>query len=318
MAQLNDFGDCASDILGTGTTTCDILSYGDYLGKGLLEKGLNFPITNGANPITESVFDGLIQDRKLHQLINRMAFTQDTPENEVYTDPEGFESSIRDGKPKLTTMYNRGGEFHKALYSLRGDNKWDAFLYFTEGMLLATNVAKTALKGFNGGRFDVSTLRFLAGTDPQQGSAIMQFRSPAEFGRYFQFIPWDKLGFDASQKDGVVDASVTFGASGAPTATDTTFSLKVTPASNAGSPSFAAAYDDVLNWAIGGTQATPKTISTVSYNGDTQELDFVVSSAFIAGDTLQPRLRDLTKDVAVDVYGKFAAGKLAEFHTVTA
>lgn len=307
MATLmNDFGDCQTDVKGTGTTPCDFLSFGDYLGKGMLNKGTSFNITAGQVTLDETVFDGLIQDRKLHQLINRLGFTQDTPENEVFTDGTGLESSVRDGKPKLTTMFARGGEFHKALHSLKGDNRWDAFLYYTNGILLTTNQAGTKAKGFDGGRFDVSTIKFLAGTDPQQGHSMIQFTRPNEFNDSHLFITWEKLGFDASLKDGVIDCTVTVVT--APTNTDLTMSVKLTSTSN--TENILLGFDDILNWATGGTQTTPKVApSAIAYNSATGLYDMTFATAFVTGDTYQPRLRDLTKDVAVDANGKFYAGK---------
>lgn len=306
MAILNNFGDCATEIKGTGTTVCDFLTFGDYLGKGLLNKGTTVDITDGVIALTESVFNGWIQERKLNQLINRLNFTQDTPDNEVYTDPTGLESSIRDGKPKLTTMFARGGEFHKALYSLKGDNRWDALLYFSNGLLMTTNQTGTKAKGFDGGRFDVSTIKFLAGTDPQQGSSMIQFTRPNEFNQTHLFITWEQLGFDASLVDGVVDCAITVETP--PVNAGTTMSVKVTSTSNTGN--VLQGFDDILNWATGGTQTTPKAAPTaVVYNSSTGFYDMTFGSAFVTGDSYQPRLRDLTKDVAKDELGKFYAGK---------
>lgn len=309
---INDFGDCQTDVKGTGTTVCDFLSFGDLLGIGVLAKGTTFAITSGSVALTEAVFDGLIQDRTLHQLINRLNFTQDTPDNEIYTDPTGLESSIRDGKPKQTLMFARGGEFHKALHSLKGDNRWDIFQYFSNGILLTTNQAGTLAKGFDAGRFDVSTLKYLAGTDPQQGSCMIQFTRPDEFNKTHLFITWEALGFDASLVDGVVDCVVTVVTP--PTNTDTTMTVRLTSASNTGN--VLLGFDDILNWATGGVQTTPKAAPTaVAYNSTTGNYDMTFATAFITGDTYQPRLRDLTQNVAVDANGKFYAGR-SEIGTV--
>ena len=149
---INDFGNCQTGVKGTGTTNCDFETVGDYLGQGLFQNGVEFAITAGSVAIDEAIIDGLIQDRKLHQLIDRLGFTQDTPENEVFTDGIGLESSVRTGKTKFTTMYARGLENAKALHSLKGQNRWTAALYFTEGVVLTTNVAGTAAKGFSSSR----------------------------------------------------------------------------------------------------------------------------------------------------------------------
>lgn len=304
---INDFGDCQKNVKGTGTTNCDFETVGDYLGQGLLDQGITFPIdANGSITIDEAVIDGLIQDRKLHQLIDRMAFTQDTPENEVFTDGTGLESSVRTGKTKFTTMYARGLENAKAMHSLKGQNRWDTILYFTEGLVMCTNVAGTAAKGLAVGRFDVSSLRFLTGTDKQQVSTIMQLTKPDELNERALFIPWDKLGVDLSLKDGVIDCNVVVVTK--PINSGTTMSVKLTSASNSGN--VLLGFDDILNWATGGTQATPKLApSAVAYNSSTGLYDFTFATPFVTGDKFQPRLRDTSKDVAVDSRGKFYAGR---------
>lgn len=303
---INDFGNCQSDVKGTGTTNCDFETVGDYLGQGLLQKGVTFTITDGSVAIDESIIDGLIQDRKLHQLIDRLGFTQDTPENEVFTDGVGLESSVRTGKTKFTTMYARGLENAKAIHSLKGQNRWDTILYFTEGVVMTVNVAGTKAKGFDVGRFDVSTIKFLSGTDKQQVSTIMQLTKPDELNDRALFIPWDKLGVDLSLKDGVVDCIITVVTP--PANSDDTMSVKLTSASNSGN--VLLGFDDILHWATGGTQTTPKLAPTaIAYNSSTGLYDMTFATPFVTGDTYQPRLRDLTQDVAVDDLGKFYSGR---------
>jgi hypothetical protein len=303
---INDFGNCQTTVKGTGTTFCDFETVGDYLGQGLLQKGVTFPITLGSVAIDETIIDGLIQDRKLHQLIDRLGFTQDTPENEVFTDGTGLESSVRTGKTKFTTMYARGLENAKAIHSLKGQNRWDTVLYFTNGIVMSVNEGGTAAKGLDVGRFDVSTIKFLSGTDKQQVSTIMQLTNPAELNDRALFIPYTKLGFDLSNKDGVVDCIVTVVTP--PLPAGTTMSVKLTAASNSGN--VLLGFDNILNWATGGTQTTPKLApSAIAYNSSTGNYDMTFATAFIATDKYQPRLRDLTKDVAKDALGKFYAGR---------
>jgi len=312
--KINDFGNCQTTVKGTGTTNCDFETVGDYLGQGLLQKGVTYAITNGEIAIDEAIVDAQIQERKLHPLIDRLGFTQDTPENEVFTDGTGLESSVRTGKTKFTTMYARGLENAKAIHSLKGQNRWDTILYFTEGIVMTTTPDGTKAKGFDIGRFDVSTIKFLSGTDKQQVSTIMQLTRPDELNDRALFIPYDKLGFDMSLKDGVVDVVITVVTPPATAGVATTMSVKLTSASNTGNALLG--FDDILNWATGGVQTTPKPAPTaIAYNSSTGLYDLTFGSAFIAGDTYQPRLRDLTADVAVDSLGKFYAGR-SELGTV--
>jgi hypothetical protein len=306
--KINDFGNCQQIVKGTGVTPCDFETVGDYLGQGLLQKGVSYPITNGEVAIDEEIIDAQIQERKLHQLIDRLGFTQDTPDNEVFTDGTGLESSVRTGKTKFTTQYARGLENAKAIHSLKGQNRWDTILYFTEGVVMTVSPDGSYAKGFDIGRFDVTTIKFLAGTDKQQVSTIMQLTRPDELNDRALFIPYDKLGFDISLKDGVIDANIEVVIPPSTVGSATTMSVKLTSASNTGN--VLLGFDDILMWATGGVQTTPKPAPTaIAYNSSTGNYDLTFGSAFIAGDTYQPRLRDLSKDVAKDSLGKFYAGR---------
>jgi len=107
-------------------------------------------------------------------------------------------------------------------------------------------------------------------------------------------------------KDGVIDCLITVVTP--PVAAGTTMSVRLTAASNSGN--VLLGFDNVLHWATGGTQTTPKLAPTaVAYNSSTGNYDMTFGSAFIVTDTYQPRLRDLTQDVAVDALGKFYAGR---------
>lgn len=305
-SKLNAFGNCILAVKGTGTGPCAFETFGDYLGMSLFDKGLKFAVTAGSVAFDDAIYGLGIQDRKIHPLIRRMNFTQDTPENEVFTDPTGLESSIRDAKPKMTTMYSRGGENAKAIHSLKHDNRWDGALIFTKGLLVTSDVAGENLKGFDIGRFDVSTIKFLAGTDKQQISTMAQFTSPDEFNKRHVFLTWEQIGADLSQQDGVIDVNITVVAPVAASAT--TFEIDAFFADNTESPVLGLL---TANLRIGGTQTTPKTVTLAANTSVPGRYTVTASSAFITGDTYKPTLRDTSKDVAVDTLGKYLAGSSA-------
>lgn len=303
---INSFGNCQTNIKGTGIPICTLDSIGDYLGMGLLQKGTSFDITNKNVLIDETVIDGLIKSRKLHQLINKLEFTGETPENEVFTDATGLEKSVRDGKTKFTTMYD--GSLHRlsAIHSYKGHNRWDALLYFQKGVLMTANVGVTKAKGFTIGRFDVSSIKFLKGTDVQQISTIAQFTKPDEINQRFIFRTWESLGVDLSEKQGVIDTVVEVVTP--PIATGLTMSVKVTLAEN--TDSTVLGLESILAWATGGTQTTPKNNPTTCvYNANTGLYDLGFASAFIVGDTFKPRLITGSNNVYEDGYGMFYAGE---------
>ena len=88
MINLNAFGNCATDVAGTGTGQCPIDQLGDMLGIALLNKGTALDVATDS--LTEAAFRDLITTGKLHQLLDREAFEQNTPDNDLYTSPEGL------------------------------------------------------------------------------------------------------------------------------------------------------------------------------------------------------------------------------------
>lgn len=303
---LNSFGDCQLTIKGTGIPSCSLQSIGDYLGFSLLQKSTSFAITNGDIAISETIVEDLIKSRKLHQFINKIGSTQDVAENEVFTDSIGFETSIREGKMKISTMF--GGSLHRlsAIHTFKGQNRWDMMLHFSKGVLLTSNVSGTEAKGFSIGRFDVTSVKFLQGTDAQQVSTIAQFTKPDELNSRFVFIPWDKLGCDLSEKQGVIDTIVKVVTP--PSAAGTTMSVKVTLAENADSVVLGLA--NTTAWATGGVQTTTKASpNAVVYNATTMNYDLTFATPFVTGDTFAPRLITGANDVYEDGYGMFYAGK---------
>jgi hypothetical protein len=231
----------------------------------------------------------------------------------VFTDSIGLERSVREGKTKFTTMYD--GSMHRlsSIHSLKGHNRWDVALYFSEGMLITVNTTGTSAKGFTAGRFDVSAIKFLNGTDVQQVSTIVQLTKPEEFNDRFLFIPWDKLGVDLSTKNGVIDCDITVVTPA--TNGTSTISVKVTAKSN--SDTTILGLEAITGvFATGGVQTTTKPSPTVSYNVNTGLYDLLFATAFVTGDTYQPRLISGSTNVVSDGFGMFYAGQ-SELKTVS-
>ena len=133
MIKINAFGQCSEDILGTGIGECPITDLGDLQGLGLLKKGTTLSIATDS--FDETSFRALITGGKLHQVINSYAFEDTTPESERSTSSVGLMESVRAGKPMYNFTFKKGLGFHKAVYSLKGQNRCDAMFYFTKGIL---------------------------------------------------------------------------------------------------------------------------------------------------------------------------------------
>jgi hypothetical protein len=303
---LNAYGDCATLVGGTGYGSCDPKTMGDLLALSVFDKSVSFPITNGVATISESVIDGLIQDRKLHNLIDRKNFTQEVKESEIFTDGTGLESLVRAGKTKLMMEFANGLTNSQAIYSLRGDNRWNVALCFDKGVLFSRNIAGTKLLPIDTGLFDVSNVTFLQGTDLEKVKVSMQLKRVDDIMKYGTFITYEELGFNLASKMGVIDAVVTV--TTPPTNLGTTMSVRAVFKGNQNTP--ISSLDLITYWATGGTQTTPKAApTTVVLNATTGDYDMTFATAFATADTYQPRLRDSSKNVAKTAVGDFFAGQ---------
>lgn len=299
---LDAYGNCDSDLLGSATRSCDITSFGDPIGIELFQKGFNIPV-NVAD-FEAAWIDG-VEEMKILPYIGIYDFTQDTPDNEVATSSTGIMSTVRAGKPQYSFSFDRGGCFHKSLYNKRGNRRWDFGIVFENGILLAVSVDGTIVEGFDGGMFDVQTLKFQQGTDPQTSTAIMQFINASQFNERFTFLTWENLGVDLSRIQGVVEANAAFAITPTTSAT-----LVVSVTSKCNSDDTIAGLDATASWRVLGVQTTPKTITTVVYNAATDRYTFTLSSALIATDTIGLALTGTGGvDVAMDDDGVMFKGR---------
>jgi hypothetical protein len=300
MATLNNFGNCSDDLIGTGSRTCDLKSYGDPVGIGLPKKGVTWTVANftGANWKED------IKNLDLFPFIGLYNFEQNTPENDTATSNTGVMVEIRAGKPQLSFMFTRGGGLHKALYDKRGHDRWDLVLLFEKGVLFASNVDKSILKGFDMGMFSVATLAFVQGTDPQMSTAILQLKDAEEFNARHQFITYEQLGVNLSKVDGVVETQITYVSE--PDDSDE-IELRVVNACSTGD--VILDLDDVTSWGLGGTQAGATTIASVDFDADAQTYTLNLSAALADGDTVRPFLRTGSLRVAEDTLGNLFKGQ---------
>jgi hypothetical protein len=246
MIKINAFGQCSEDILGTGIGECPITDLGDLQGLGLLKKGTTLSIATDS--FDETAFRALITDGKLHQVINSYAFEDTTPESERSTSSVGLMESVRAGKPMYNFTFKKGLGFHKAVYSLKGQNRWDAMFYFTKGILMAYNTSKTALKGFNAGMLDVDSYKFKVGAETEFSKATLQLVSAEEFNTRWVFFPYEEIGFNALEIDGVIQSEVAI--DNFPLGdTDTLIEVTLVDGYNS-SISYASLFDAVGDWKV--------------------------------------------------------------------
>lgn len=293
MIKINAFGQCSEDILGTGIGECPITDLGDLQGLGLLKKGTTLSIATDS--FDETAFRALITDGKLHQVINSYAFEDTTPESERSTSSVGLMESVRAGKPMYNFTFKKGLGFHKAVYSLKGQNRWDAMFYFTKGILMAYNTSKTALKGFNAGMLDVDSYKFKVGAETEFSKATLQLVSAEEFNTRWVFFPYDEIGFNALEIDGVIQSEVSFNAT--PANLDTTIEVTLVDGYNS-SISYASLFDAVGDWSVL-VDGASVVISTVSITGNVATLTI---PALATADVVEVSLNGIVADAEMKYY----------------
>ena len=207
----------SQDAKGTGTIPCDLSSYGDV--TGIIPGNRNFSYT----ALTEQLYRDAIKQGKIHPLIGIYNFEQNTPENERSTSGIGIMADVRSGKPQFSFQFTKGGCFHKSLYSLKGNDRWDLAIVFESGLLVYKN--DTTTRGFRNSLFSVETFRLLQGSDPQSSTAVIQLSSAEEFNKNHEFITWDELGFNMNDINGAIETTLTIGAN-----TATSIAVRVTGA----------------------------------------------------------------------------------------
>lgn len=293
MINVNAFGQCADDILGTGIGECPITDLGDLMGLGLLKKGT--ALTIATDSFDETTFRGLITDGKLHQVINSYAFEDTTPESERSTSSVGLMESVRAGKPMYNFTFKKGLGFHKAVYSLKGQNRWDAMFYFTKGILMATASSKTYLKGFNAGMLDVDSYKFKVGSETEFSKATLQLVSAEEFNTRWAFFPYEEIGFNALEIDGVVQSEVAFDY--VPVDLNTTIDVTLVDGYNS-SISYAPLFDAVGDWSVL-VDGASVTISAVSISRTTATLTI---PALATGEVVEVSLNGVVADSEMKYY----------------
>lgn len=296
MSFINNFGNCVADLRGTGLGDC-IKQFGDVIGIDLWVKGSSL----APDALTEAKYKELIQNLEVLPFNNIYNFEQNTPENERSTGNTGLLSDIRQGKPQYAFGFDSGYCFHKNMYDKRGKNRWDIGIKFETGYLLATNVSESLIKGFDNGLFSVDTFKFQQGSDPEMSMVMVQFNNPIELNSRGVFSTWDSLGFDANLQNGVVNASVSFNT--APVA-GTTLEVVVADECNRDVNILGL---EATDFALGGTQASATTISSVSYNS-AGYYEITLDVALVSADTVQVSIKESGFQSALAPSGDYYKG----------
>ena len=287
-----NFGDCTSDVLGTGSGTCDIRSFGDPRGAILFNKG--WFLTAATDTLDQATYITQLKELVAFPLTELYNFEQPTPENEKNTSSTGVLTEIRPGKPQFSFMFDKGSCFHKSLYDKRGKNRWDLGIIFETGVLLASNQDGSRLMGFDMGMLSVETFKLVQGTDPEMSTAMIQLLDADQFNARHEFFTFESLGFNMNRIDGVIDVTLSY-----PTAPAAGTTITVSAVGGCNADEVITGLDDQTKWRLGGTQATATTIQSVAFNASAGTYTITVDNALVSNDTVQLELFDSTNTLRV-------------------
>ena len=178
---------------------------------------------------------------------------------------------------------------------MKGQNRWDAMFYFTKGVLMAYNTSKTQLKGFNAGMLDVDSYKFKVGAETEFSKATLQLVSTEEFNTRWVFFPYEEIGFNALEIDGVIQSEVALNA--IPADTDTEIEVTLVDGYNS-SISYASLFDVVGDWLVT-VNGVSVVISAVAITGNVATLTI---PALASTDVVNVSLNGIVADDELKYY----------------
>lgn len=297
-------GNCSGAALrGTGLSDC-IAEEGEPTGFIKTSKGWSIP-TTGSLP-TEAEYKAFIQGRSFFPFRNKFAFEDLTPENEKETSTFGIKKTNLLGKPELKFEFISNFEFQANAYDHLGYGKGDTIILFEKGIAFATDIGETKIKGFDTGDIDVSSYKFKSGSTSAKTSIMFQMLNTEEFNKRLVFFTWEQLGYDANLINGAINAKVSYQT--APVA-GTTLNVYVKVDKNRSVD--VMGLTDPNNWGIGGTQATPASVTLATYNAAGGYYVLTLDNATVSGDTIYPYLADVSEgyESALNASGDLYTGQ---------
>ena len=297
-------GNCSgASLRGTGLSDC-IAEEGEPTGFIKTTKSWSLP-TTGSLP-TEPIYKELIQNRQFFPFRNKFGFEDQTGENGKETSTFGIEKTNLLAKPKLSFEFISNFEFHSNAYDHLGYGQGNIVLLFEKGIAFATDIGETKLKGLECGDIDVSTYKFKSGETSAKTTIMFQLLSSEEYNKRLVFYTWEQLGYDANLINGIINTKLSYQT--APIA-GTTLNVYVKVDKNRSVD--VLGLTNANNWRIGGTQATPASVDTVSYNAAGGYYVLTLDNAIAQGDTIYTYLGDVSNsyESAINASGDLYSGQ---------
>jgi hypothetical protein len=294
----------SNEVQGLEVLNCNRLDWGNARGGGLFNKGVKTPIAS----FTEAIYKNLVRGRKVHPFGNLFDFVQTNEDNDKETSTTKVKTTTLKGLIDFQFDWVNDPCKHTAVYKMGGFDKFDLVLFTDKGVIFWHDAKKLNFKGVNCGDFDTKNLMLKVGANSMKTSTTIQVTDVAEFNTRHIFKTYAELGFDLRDVKGVVDAVVEV--VGTITAATTVVNVKVKSicgGTNIPSLDLPAS----VQFGLGGTQATTRTVTAVVYNLSTGNYELTLSGAIGASGTIQPYLQDATGvyKVAENDLGEFFSGQ---------
>lgn len=304
MAGFNaSAGSCTiQNLIGTGTDDCDLGTLGDLVGGAITTKDVKFNI---ATDDFLTTYKSNIRKKKIFPLVGLYNFEQSTPENELATSSVGIKFEIREGKVELSLTFNKSHCFHKSVFTKKAFKKWNMVLFFSRHVVGAKSLDGLYWKGFDCGMLSVGTLKVQQGSDPQMTKITLQLTQEGtnEWNTRMSAISNADVTAELNTIDGSIETDIAYATT---PATGTTVVVDVKSQCNGAAKS---GLTDGAKWFVGGTQTTPKTVTTAAESATIPgRYTLTLSSALVATDSIQVRLGTALETVVEDILGVMYSG----------
>lgn len=305
----NGFGNCQSDLLGSGRFFCDTETLGNLKGVILHAKGTGrYPVSGDLKTLIQND----IKNLRAFPYLDLNGFENSHEENQMNTSNLGKQSITRLGLPAFTYTFTRGSQQQKSLANKNGNGKWDYTLVFENGLLRAFSTDGITSEPFEGNVVSVSNLNLLNGTDLQGSNVMIQLANYSQYNERNDFLSYADNSMSENDIEGVIETNMNFAT---PPSAGDTVTLTLTSAGNR--DSFINLFDQEANYratviAANGANVST-TVDTVAINTDTQQIQLTLTPDLIAGQKVRIELTSTLSGnvypVAVDDDNKFFKGR---------
>ena len=220
---------CKKNNYNLGTVTCEIF-LNEFQTPILVKKGWRMLRTT-FEALTEQDIVELIQTGVWNPITGKKQFTNNTPEPTTEEYSGGIISVVRNGKPQYQFDYDKGINFHKALYGLNSFGSYDMMLSDQSGQLIfALSADGLYVQAFESGMINTNTFQPKAGDTSALTAFAFQLTNEDQFNRRIEVMTADNSPTDWNSLQAIV--GVTVSVVGTPAVGNTTITIDINAQGN--------------------------------------------------------------------------------------